>query len=169
MNSLRTCLAIFLSSSVLLGCSKSQPTSFPALDEVLNPTETTLEQRSVDWFADQKEIRNEVLAVCFDYFSEKALTLGGQYANEFADNAYSKYEELPDCLNARKGEIQKMDGDAFVYEHQIQSIEDTLTTPEAQEHINKMAEQVAQHLDEMDERNKDINEEGKKLIGVASN
>lgn len=149
----RTLSVIFLSAFIIAGCNKTPSTSFSALNELLKPTETTLESRTPQWYADQEFIRDKVLQVCLDYLAEKAEKLGGAYKVQFDNDVFSKYAEFPDCLNARKGEILEMSSIAKIYEHQIENAERALSTPESKAIIEELAEDVAKRLSQQQQDN----------------
>lgn len=153
-----------LSYLLLSACSNTPPTSFDELDLVLEPTQTTMEQRSVNWYVDQKLIRTRVMSACFDHLSAKAEELGGEYQVEFNNDVFSKFSEYPDCENANVANIKSMTDVSLVYEHQISKTETQINTPENQTHINNIAADVARKLDKLEQKNDTINSDGIKAL-----
>lgn len=153
-----------LSVLLLSACSSTPPTSFDELDQVLEPTETTMEQRTVAWYVDQQLIRTQVMSTCFDHLSAKAEKMGGEYQVEFNNDVFSKFSEYPDCENAKVANIKSMTNVSQVYEHQIAKTESQLNTPENQAHINNVAADVARKLDNLDQNNETINSDGMKAL-----
>ena len=136
-----------------IGCSKKIE-SFPELDKILDVTETKQKERTEEWFAQQDEITTNVLKACIIYFDEKGKKTGGAYEDQVYNDIYSKFNEIPDCLNARKGEILKMGKTKMLLsQDQLKSIETELGKPETVEHVNKIAQDVANKLNEKDDNN----------------
>lgn len=159
-----------LSTAILLSaCTKDTPTSFAELDSITDQTMTSMEERTPHWFSNQDQVRKLVLAACFDHLTLKAETLGGAYQAEFNDDVFGKFNEYPDCANARKGDIENMSKGALVYEHQIKDAEYLLNTPENKEHIDAVARDVANKLQKLNEDNKEINEAGLKEMSNFDN
>lgn len=132
------------------GCSKKIE-SFPELDSILAITETTQAQRTEEWFSQQDEITSNVLKACIIYFDDKGKKTGGDYEDQVYNDIYSKFNEIPDCLNARKGEILKMGKTKIILsEDQLKNIETELGKPETVEHVNQVAQDVANHLNKVD-------------------
>lgn len=148
----------------LAGCSKKSPPSFDQLDAILAPTETSLQERNIRWYQDQKIIRGNVLAACFDYFTDQSINPDGTYDYEYLNNMYAMYAEIPDCQNARTADISANQDQTLVYEHQINRMDNSLNTPTAQAEIQAAALAVAQHLEASKERNQEIDQRGKLLI-----
>lgn len=162
-------ITFFCVSSLLLSaCSSTPPTSFKELDQIIEPTQTTLEQRSVNWYIDQKTIRKQVLGVCFDHLSNKAEELGGEYLVEFDNDVFSKFSEYPDCENAKLADNKSMTDVALVYEHQISATETQISSPENQMYIDSMARDVANKLDALERENESTNTEGLKSLSEFS-
>lgn len=160
-----THIAILFSVITLSACSKKPDNSFPELDAILNPTETKFEERTDNWYKEQEKIRTDVLRACFNYFDQKASELGGIYQAEFYDNLFSKYVEKPDCMHARQGEILAMESSGNLhYEHQIKEMSEQLYSPEGLEDVNKLAQDVANKIEEMEKANSAINNKGKAII-----
>lgn len=164
MNGFKPLSFCILTAVILVGCNKSPNLSFADLDQVLSPTETSLEDRIPQWYADQDLIRQKVIASCFDHLTEKAEKLGGSYKVEFDNDVFSKFAEYPDCSNARKGEIIKLSTGAKIYDHQIENAEKALSTPENQQRIAELAADVAKKLNQNAVDNADINNTGKQII-----
>lgn len=141
-------IAIIISLLPIIGCS-NKIISFSELDKILAPTETNIKDRTPEWYASQDQVTPKVLDACLYYFFEKSHTLGGQYESDIYNDAYSKFSEIPDCLNARKGEIQNMGKTKTpLTESQLNNIEIELKKPESAEHINKLAQDVANRLNQ---------------------
>lgn len=158
---------LLLGTVLMLGisaCSKQKNTSFVELDEILSPTETTLPERSEQWYKDQKIIRGNVLAACYIYFTNKAINSDGTYQYEYLNNLYALYQEIPDCQLARNADIAADQDQQLSYEHQINNLENNLATAEAHAEINQAALEVAKYLEESTKQNHDIDLHGKALI-----
>lgn len=139
-----------ISLLTIIGCSKKID-SFPELDSILVATETNQKERTEEWFAQQDEITPNVLKACIIYFDEKGKKTGGTYEDEVYNDIYSKFGEIPDCLNARKGEILKMGKTKILLtQDQLNNIETELKKPETVEHVNKVAQDVANRLNTLD-------------------
>lgn len=164
MNKFKPLSACILTAVILSGCNTSPNLTFTELDEVLTPTETSIDDRNPQWYAEQDLIRQKVVAACFDHLTEKAEKLGGAYKVEFDNDVFSKFAEYPDCLHARKGEIMKLSTGAKIYEHQIENAEKALNTPENQQKIEELAADVAQKLNQNSVENAEINNTGKQII-----
>lgn len=154
------------SAFIFSGCDRSPPTSFSELNKVLAPTETTLEDRTIEWFADQDLIRQQVLKTCLTHLTEKAEETGGTYKVEFDNDVFSKFAEYPDCSNARKGEILDLSLVAKIYDHQIKSAEISINSVENQQKINELAADVAQKLSQHTSENYEMNEAGKQKLNA---
>lgn len=152
--------AMALSAACLIGCNKTPSTSFSELNKVLSPSETTLEQRTIEWYANQSLIRDQVLKVCLTHLTDKAEQLGGAYKVEFDNDVFSKFTEYPDCANARKGEIMNLTADAKIYEHQIKNAERLLNTPESRQEVDELAAEVAKRITQHAEETNEANETG---------
>lgn len=138
---------------LIMGCSKKVE-SIPEVEKILAATETSISQRTPEWYASQEEITSDVIKTCVTYFIEKADRLGGKYQDELNSDLYGKFQEIPDCLNARKGEIINM-GKSKVQltQDQLKNIETELQKPDTIQHINKVAEDVASKLNQQDQQN----------------
>lgn len=150
----KLCLMVIASALLTtIGCSKKVE-SFPELDSILAATETNQKDRTEEWFSQQDEITADVLRACLIYFDEKGKKVGGTYEDQIYNDIYSKFNEIPDCLNARKGEILKMGKTKLLLsQDQLKDIETELGKPENAEHVNKIAQDVANRLDRLDAEN----------------
>lgn len=162
-------VAISIFSFTLGGCNHKKEKKFEELENALAPTNTTVDERNVDWYKDQVDIRNNILSLCFNHVSQKALEIGGTYQEEFNNDIYSKFADYPDCANARKAEIKTMNNHGNqIYEYQIKGVETEILTPQNQEHINTVASLVAKELESLKSKNENIDMEGKKAIEEIS-
>lgn len=157
-------LTIFTSILLATGCSKKVE-SIPEVEQILAPTETKASARTPEWYASQDDITPEVLKSCINYYIEKSERVGGQYKNDIDNDIYSKFQEVPDCLNARKGEILNMSKKTVqLTQDQLDNIETELNKPENIEHINKVAQDVANQLNQQSEANKENDQEAQKIF-----
>lgn len=143
---------------LLSGCSKN-PESISEVDEILNSTQTTAEQRTKQWYADQEEVRDSVLGACIRYFNNKGEEKGGEYGEAVVNDIYSKFSEVHECNLARQGEILNMSrGKTMLTEVQLNDIQVELENPSTIDHINQVSEQVAKHLESVKENDPEANQ-----------
>lgn len=155
---LGVCLA-----SLLAGCGEKKD-DFPELAEILEPTETTIKQRTVEWYAQQQDIRNRVVDACLMHLDSIARTSEDQdLVTKVAVDPFGVMATMPDCNNARIGQMQVAnDGKVVLKEYQMEGIEKALQTEEGIADVNKLAADVARELEA-----NDVNANGNKEKAIA--
>ena len=147
----------------LSGCANKTST-LEALNEILDPTETETADRNDVWYSKQDNIRNSVLHACFTHFNEEARIAGGQVLYDYYENPYSLFTALPDCINARKGEVITMTQQAVIQdEFEINDIQQQLQTNDNEIQIIRSAEVVAKRLESL---NVDKNDENNSTLDL---
>lgn len=155
---LGVCLA-----SLLAGCGEKKD-DFPELAEILEPTETTIKQRTVEWYAQQQDIRNRVVDACLMHLDSIARASEDQdLVTKVAVDPFGVMATMPDCNNARIGQMQVAnDGKVVLKEYQMEGIEKALQTEEGIADVNKLAADVARELEA-----NDVNANGNKEKAIA--
>lgn len=147
---------LLLITCLICGCSKKAD-SIQEVDDILSKTETTPEQRTKEWYADQDSIRSTIISYCIDHFDQKGSELGGEYQQAVTNDIFSKFSEIPDCQNARQGEILSMSaGKTMLTPEQLKNIEVEISSPETQDHINQVAQDIANRLGNTDGGAKEV-------------
>lgn len=148
-------LILLVALTGVSGCSDKTP-SLDSIDLIVSPTDTKFSDRNDIWYSKQENIRNSVLSACFTHFSEEAQISGGQILYDFYENPYGLFNAIPDCMNARKGEVITLGQLAQTQDEvEINSIQNQLQSDEQATHINEEALKVAKRLEALQAERKD--------------
>ncbi len=142
-----TCIAINLTACATNKIADKE------LDDYLSQTGTDQSERTVDWYANQKTILENVSTLCFNHFKDKLYEKPTEeYIEQFNNNLYSLYDAIPDCKTVRAAEVKLLsmentDG-KIVDPTQVASIQVELSSAPVRQEISEVSEEVAKHLEQ---------------------
>lgn len=142
-----TCLVLSLAA-----CASNKVVD-KELSDYLSETGTSESDRTVDWYASQKTILENVSMLCFNHFKDKLYDKPSEeYVEQFNNNLYSLYDVIPDCKTARAAEVKLLslentDG-KIVDPTQVASIQVELGSAPVRQEISEVSADVAERLEE---------------------
>lgn len=158
---------LFLSVSIaLVACSKG--TGVDTLDSVLAETNSSVKDRTTDWYVAQDRVRSDVIDTCTNHFKDEILNKANTDNPNLPRIVYdmnqieANFENIPDCKNALSAanQIIKSEHESkTLYDSQVDEVQEDFASTTTEEEIERLAAVVAQNLTQ-DQQNSNSNEIG---------
>jgi hypothetical protein len=157
-------ISILFISLALVACSKG--TGIDALDELLVNTQTTLKDRTPEWYVSQDRIRSDVIDTCSNYFKDQVFAKANAEDPNLPRIVYdmnqieTEFEKIQDCKNALAATnaiIKKEHDSKTLFDSEVAEAQYEFGTTTTNEEIEQLSAIVANNLS-VDQQNTEANE-----------
>lgn len=159
-------ISILFISLALVACSKG--TGVDSLDSLLVHTDTTLNDRSQDWYVNQDRIRTDVIDTCTTHFKDEILNNANAENPNMPRIVYdmnqieANFDKIPDCKNALSAAniiIKKEHESKTLFDSEVDEVQQKFDSNTTEAEIERLSAIVANNLSQ-DQQASELNEAG---------